>query len=112
MEDLNQLERELLENILKDNRLKYPFLESHFPYLKVSSREKTGVGIYTNFIYSTLTVEQSINDLISSDKQLFVPNLDYELSYVLSIENGKVAMLEIVTNDEEWSGEILGFSLI
>jgi hypothetical protein len=92
---LNNLEKALLGAIIEDNRLKYPFLEKHFGYLYVLSREFTGVGMYVNFAYGEKFNANEINNNIniipiSSHKSLIFDGFQYELSYELSVSNGKI----------------------
>ncbi len=110
---MNTLEVALLEAILEENKGKYPFLISHFPLLKVNNREYTGVGLYSNFEYTSPIQESSINDLISSEKELTIKGIKHPLSYVLDISNGRINHLEIVTNgNEKWNGKFETFSLL
>lgn len=101
MEKLNKIEIEILQEIIKENRVMYPFLEMHLQYLHVKNRDYTGVGIYTYFLYSKEFEKNNINTLLSSAKDLTVTGLENELSYVLDITNGKANFLEIVTNGED-----------
>ena len=85
----------------------------HFPYLVVKSREYSGVGMYSNFEYMKEFDQRDINLLLTSLKELTVDNLENELSYVLSITNGKIQFLEIVTNgNDSLLGEIINFKLV
>ena len=112
MDSLNNLEIEILQEIIKDNKRDYPFLEIHFPFIYVKSREYTGVGIYVNFEYSKYFEFNNLNVLITSSKCLTVDMLENELSYVLNITNGRIDFLEIVTNGEDvLNNEIIDFEL-
>lgn len=112
MKNLKNIEIAIIQAIIKENQEKYQFLNLHFPYLKVKSRECTGVGIYSNFEYSKEVVQSDVNVLLSSLKELTINNLENELSYVLYITNGKIQFLEIVTNGNEFfDGKIIDFKL-
>ena len=112
MNKLNNIEIELLQAIIKDNENNYPFLEIHFPYIYVKSREYSGVVIYVNFEYSKYFEFNDLNVLITSSKCLTVDILENELSYVLNITNGRIDFLEIVTNGEDvLNNEINNFVL-
>ncbi|MDR1284656.1 MAG: hypothetical protein LBJ88_00475 [Campylobacteraceae bacterium] len=103
---LNNLETAILKAIIDENSNKYPFLSEHFKYLFVLSREFTGVGMYTNFGYNLKFNNNQINkniniDIpISSAKSLFIEGFQYEISYKVNITNGKINLLEIVTNED------------
>lgn len=98
---LNTLEEALLEAIIEENSIDYPFLKDHYQLLSVSSRKNTGVGIYTNFEYSKELKEEGVNVIISSNKTLTFEGLENELTYVLDISNGKITFMEIVTNGND-----------
>jgi hypothetical protein len=76
-------------------------LKEHFPYLYVSSREYTGIGIYTNFAYTKQFIPSDIKILLSSDKKLFADRLENELTYAIDITDGRFNFLEIVSNGED-----------
>jgi hypothetical protein len=97
---LNNLEIAILKAIVNENSNKYPFLLEHINYIHVASREFTGVGMYTNFGYNKNFDNKNIDTLVSSAKSLFIEGFNYDISYVLSISNGKIHFLEIVTNED------------
>lgn len=112
MKNLNDVEVAILKAIIEENQDKYPFLKIHFPHIFIKKREFTGVGIYSNFEYSSLFEEGNINLILSSSKELTIANLENELAYVLYITNGKINFLEIVTNgNDSLEGEIKDFKL-
>lgn len=112
MGNLNNIEIAVLQAIINENQEKYQFLNLHFPYLVLKSREYTGVGMYTNFEYSKEFEQSDVNVLLTSLKGLTVNNLENELSYVLYITNGKIEFLEIVTNgNDSFYEEIINFKL-
>lgn len=45
MHELNKLEYSILDRL----STKYPLIKDHIPFLKIYSRENTGVGMYINF---------------------------------------------------------------
>ena len=98
---MNKIENVILQEIVRENRGEYPFLEIHLPYLYVKNREFTGVGLYANFGYLKDFEKNQINILLSSSKVLTLKNLKNELNYVLDIVDGKINYLEIVTNGED-----------
>ncbi|MDT3740502.1 MAG: hypothetical protein RO257_13485 [Candidatus Kapabacteria bacterium] len=112
MNSLNNLEIELLKAIIKDNESNYPFLKIHFPHIYIKSREYTGVGIYVYFEYSKYFEFNDVNVLVTSTKCLTIDLLENELSFVLNITNGRIDLLEIVTNgDDILNTEIINFKL-
>ncbi len=107
--DLNLLEQAIISEIVNFNKKKYPFIKNHVPFLKVKSRESTGVGVYINFNYvhkkGELLIDKNQNDIVlSSDKDLKINILKFGLNYELVIINGKFNFLELVTNGESWDG--------
>jgi hypothetical protein len=113
MEDLNLLESTLVSLIIENHAVRYPEFVFHIPLLKIKNREFTGVGSYSNFLYSKkIQIDNVIDTEISCNKLLIVPCFKNELSYVLAITNGMINYLEIVTNgNEEWDGDIEGFQI-
>lgn len=106
IQELNNLELSILERLA----IKYPLIKEHIPFLKVDSRENTGVGMYINFIYDNpnnkelnIGVENSI---ISTNETIEIDGLKYGLCYEVEITDGKVKFIELVTYGEEWDGVI------
>jgi len=111
------LEQAIISEIAKTNDREFPFINDHIPYLKVKSRRYTGVGVYVNFEYQLkgMTLNQNFqNDLLlSGNKELHLDILKYRLVYVLSISNGRIETLELVTDgDESWDGNYNSFKFI
>lgn len=106
MQNLNKLELLILEKLA----IEYPFIKSHIPFLKVESRETTGVGMYVNFIYDNPTHEilnLEVEDaVISTNETIEMDGLKYGLGYEVDIINGKVKFMELVTYGEEWNGVV------
>ena len=101
MEQLNNLEIEILNAIIEENENHYPFLKLHVPYLVVTTRICTGVGMYFNFEYISSIPENSVNILLTSSKRLIIDRLQNEVTYVLDITFGKISFLEIIANGGE-----------
>ena len=104
--ELNKLENSILERLAKD----YPFVRDHIPFLKVESREYTGVGAYVNFGYDNpdnieLSTRIGISH-ISTNERIEVNGLKYGLQWEIAITGGKLDFIELVTIDEEWFGPI------
>jgi hypothetical protein len=102
---MNNIEKAILQAIIKENRSNFSFLEEHYPYLYVKSREYTNSGIYTNFGYVKRFHSRDINILLSSKETLIADNLQNELSYVVAVTNGEINFLEIVTNGDDQINE-------
>lgn len=102
------------QDILLQIAHSYPFLHSHIPLLQVKSRERTGVGMYVNFNYLS-----SINDYplipsqfyaLSGNAHLHMKGLEHGLVYEISISNGRIDFIELVSYGEPCDGEIRNFS--
>lgn len=113
MDTLNQLETDILDRVAS----RYGSVKSHIPFLRVKDREKTGVGLYVKFHYlQTATSLKDIeprNSLVSPNLKkghLFISSLKYPLTCLVSIINGKISQIELVTNgNEAWDGTIGGY---
>jgi len=98
---MNNIEKAILKAIIIENRSNYSFLEEHYPYLYVKSREYTNSGIYINFGYFRHFLSRDINTLLSSKETLIADNFENELSYILAVKNGTIDFLEIVANGDD-----------
>lgn len=96
--NLFKIEIDILKSIIEENDNSYPSLKIQFQHLFVKSRENTGVGFYIHFSMSQNLADENHNDLISSEKSLFMEGLEHEVNYVLAITNGRIDFLEIVSN--------------
>lgn len=96
--------------LLKRLAIEYPFIANHVPFLKVESRDKTGVGMYINLIYdSTYSDDISAegeNFSVSTNETIEISGLKYGLSYEVDITKGKIKFIELVTYGEQWDGDI------
>jgi len=106
MDELNKLEKAILERLAG----KYPKVKQHIPFIKVESRENTGVGMYINFTYysnNNKILDLGINNAaISTNESIEIEGLKYGLSYEVDISDGKIKFIELVTYGEEWDGII------
>ena len=104
---LEKIERELLEQILKQNPAYGNILNNQLENLLVSSRKPTGVGCYVNFSNTSNVVDKSINTMLGFEGEIEVPNVPSGLCCVLSITDGRLDFLEFVTyGDETWNGQL------
>lgn len=104
MQELNKLELSILERLGE----KFPFIMQHIPFLKVDSRENTGVGMYINLIYNYTSNNELIfgdqNSAISTNETIEIAGLKYGLGYEVDISEGRIKFIEFVTYGEEWDG--------
>lgn len=106
MEKLNKLEKSILERLAT----KYPDIKLHIPFLKVETREITGVGMYINFSYYK-SIEKVLdfeidNASISTNETIEIEGLKYGLSYEVDVTDGRINFIALVTYGEEWNGDI------
>jgi hypothetical protein len=111
MKKLNEIELALLTKLSN----KYDLLSNHVPFLRVTNRKKTGVGMYIKFDYSkidkVLKEVEPRNAAISTNELIEVSNLKYGLCWEVDITEGRVNYIEIVSNGEEWDGTFPDFHL-
>lgn len=104
MENLNELEVLILNKL----SLRYPAISYHIPFLRVSSREFTGVGMYVNFCYietnQNIPIIEIDNGSISTNELIMTKGLKNGLGYEVDILNGFINFIEFVSNGEEWDG--------
>lgn len=108
---MKNIEKAILKAIINENRSNFSFLEEHYPYLYVKSREYTNMGIYINFGYIRQFHSRDINVLLSSGETLIADNLENELSYILAVTDGKINFIEIVANGDDLINEETRLSL-
>lgn len=107
---LNNLESTILNRIAAD----FPFLGTHIQFLKVKDREKTGVGMYINFVYeiedNSIEPIQDKFHALSSNSHLNMKGLKNGFAYEIAITAGQIDFLEIVTiGEEKWDGTVQEF---
>ena len=104
MENLNSFELSVLERLSNE----YPTIKYHLPFLRVLSRETTGVGVFVYFCYAETSDDIPDLDIdergISINEAIEIPGLIHGLIYVVFITDGKLDFLELVTLDEPWDG--------
>jgi len=104
---LDKVERELLEQILKQNPACGNILNNQLENLLVSSREPTGVGCYVNFSTTKDIVDKTINTMLGFEGEVEVPGVPSGLCCVLSVTDGRLDFLELVTyGNELWNGQL------
>src|SRR6218665_2994087 len=107
MEELNKLELSILERL----SINYPSIKGHIPFLRVESRENTGVGMYINFSYINPVkklLDVGIENTSRCTKEIIeMGGLKYGLGHQVDITDGKIKFIEIFTYGEEWDGDVL-----
>ena len=113
--NLNMLETSIINEIIEYNKGDRDFIKAHLPFVRVKSRDITGVGVYVNFEYSREELEfvsdTKKNIVLSSDKSLEIDTLKYGVNYELNITDGKLDFLELVTNGESWDGNYESYDI-
>lgn len=106
MHNLNKLEKSIVKRILKI----YPGFKFHLPFLRVASREITGVGMYINFVYLKNDINpldiKMLNLSLSNNEIIQIEGLEYGLGYEAFFEDGRLKFIELVTYGEDWTGNI------
>jgi hypothetical protein len=106
---LTKIERELVEQILKQNPTHYEVLKEQIEHLTVSLRKPTGVGSY---IYFSLPIEVKIADASLKIHLVFNGNIIVEgvpsgLGCVMLVKDGRMYYLELFTyGNESWDGNL------
>lgn len=112
MNNLSTLEKQVLEMLLRGEDEVLTILRRQAQRLQVSSREKTGVGFYTNFLVSpdVLRVPGNLTFKLG-DVNGAADNVSHGLGFLLYVKDGALSMLEGYTYDEPWPEEIRGLVL-
>jgi hypothetical protein len=107
MESLNEFELAILEKLSSD----YPGIKSHIPYLRIASRKLTGVGMYIDFVYeeSPEILDPIPHAYLSTRDFLKMEGLRDGLINDITLTNGRIDTIELVTYDEPWDGIIRKF---
>jgi hypothetical protein len=110
MDELNDFEIALLKRV----SLKHPSIKNHLPFLRVSSRKFTGVGMYVNFYYLTSNCKipdlDILNGVMGINEQIKIEGLVYGLGYEIDVTDGLIRFIELITYGEEWNGLINDYS--
>jgi hypothetical protein len=110
---LDKVERELVEQILKQHPIYGEILKNQLEDLFVSSRELTGVGCYTKFSTKKEIVDKSINATLGFNGEIEVPGVPSGLCCVLDVSDGRLNYIELVTfGTEQWNGQLNDFHIV
>ena len=109
MQELNDLEL----SILKALTTKYPQLQSHLPFLKVSERKPTGEGLDVTLELLDFDNEfDDTNALFSNGENIEIKGLKEGLSYVVDVTMGQITSIEFSTYKEKWDGKFTDFKIV
>lgn len=109
MQELNDLELSLIEALTS----KYPQLQSHLPFLKVSQRKATGEGLNVTLEYVDFNNEfDDTNALFSNGENIEIKGLKEGLSYVIDVTMGQITSIEFSTYNEKWDGKLTDFKIV
>lgn len=109
MQELNDLELSLLEALTA----KYPQLQSHTPFLKISERKATGEGLNVTLEYIDFNNKlDDTNALFSNGENIEIKGLKEGLSYVIDVTMGQITSIEFSTYNEKWDGKLTDFKIV
>lgn len=108
---MNELEKEILNEIANSHPNLKSSLIKHYSELSVKKREYTGIGIYVNFEYSNAELPPIDKKHLSGKAELIIPTLEFPVTYEIAITKGKIDFMELVSNEGEWNGKSDGFQL-
>lgn len=111
--ELTDLERAVLERLLRGDHLILKALRTQLQSAEVTSREFTGVGFFTDFKVprSVPPAPTARSHLAITGVHAKIPGLERPVGFVLFVEDGYLACLEGFTYDEPWPSVITAFSL-
>lgn len=109
MDELNRFELAVLDNMT----ITCPSIKQHISYLRVISRENTGVGMYVKFAYLKADKFAHLNNgWLTNDYNITMEGIKNGMGFQIFIENGKINTLELFTYTDEWDGNIREFSFV
>jgi hypothetical protein len=104
---LNEFERAVLNHM----RDQLPALSPTISELRLSHRELTGVGSFTNFANHDAKVPVPTDGPLALDVHILMPGVQNGLGALLFFNADSITSLEIFTyGDDGWSGNWEGFS--
>ena len=90
-----------------------PSLLSVIPKLKVSNRELTGVGSFTNFVNNHEEVSEADAGPLALNFHILMPGVQHGLGALVFFDANSIAVLEIFTyGDDAWTGNWEGYALV
>jgi hypothetical protein len=106
---LTKIERELVEQILKQNPTYAETLKDQIEHLTVSSRKLTGVGCYINFSVpaEVKSFDKNLTKHLAFNEDIRVERVPSGLCCVMLVMKGRIHYLELVTyGNELWDGNL------
>jgi hypothetical protein len=113
MRELNAIESAVLGKLLEGELPVLASLRGQLPLLRVTRRELTGVGFFTEFaLPGGLALAASPRRVAFGDVLADMDGLEHGAGFVLFVEDGVIAMLEgYTTANETWPKSIERFAL-
>lgn len=111
--ELNNLETAVLDKILAGDEPAFSILREQLRSARVSKREYTGVGFFTEFEISSNAPRLAASKPIRfGDVLAEIDGMEHGAGFVLFIDSGLITMLEGYSNaNEEWPAEVSSFRL-
>jgi hypothetical protein len=112
MENLNKLEKQVIEMLLAGDDPVLIALRKQIQSTKLKERKLTGVGFFLDFEMSVdVPVIPGVANFEIGDVSCQVPGLEHGLGFLLFVRNGRLKCLEGYTYDEPWPTELETFTL-
>jgi hypothetical protein len=105
---LNKVERELVEEILKQNPNYCEALKDQVEHLTVSLRKPTGVGCYIHFsVPANKITDDNLNTHLGFDGNIILEGVPLGLGCEILVKNGQMFYIELFTyGNESWDGNL------
>ena len=112
MEGLNDLERAVLDMLLDGDHPVLVMLRAQAEKSRLSSREYTGVGFYSNFdVPPDVPALETERDFHIRDLNAVVDGVKHGVDFILFVREGRLDWLEGVTFEGPWPNVIRNFKL-
>ena len=112
MEPLDDLERAVLEMLVRGDASSTRRLQEQLTVCRVGARERTGVGFFTKLRVDRTEVEpMDIGSARVGDVVAEIDGLQHGAGFLLTIAEGYLDELEGYSFDERWPEEIVSFTL-
>jgi hypothetical protein len=111
VESFTDLEQAVLDKLLAGDNPALDVLRTQAERSRVSNREFTGVGFWTDLEVPEDAPAATPRDLTLGDVYATIHGLEHGAGFQLLIRGGRLSLLEGFTYDEPWPGEIAAFEL-
>lgn len=112
MTNLTTLEDQVLDMLLRGQDEVLTILRQQAKQLQVTSREKTGVGFYTEFAVPPEAPRVPGRPTFKlGDVNGTADNVNHGLGFLLYVTGGALSLLEGYTYDEPWPDDVRGLAL-